>query len=283
MIDQLSQLLDFFSIGTNDLMQYFAAADRSNPRLAGVADPLEPSFLRLLHQVVTDAHAAERWVGLCGEMGGQARCLPLLVGLGLDEISLAAPDIAATRGSVADLSAAACAALVERAMRAASSREVSQMLDERGHWRELPLTSPELVDLDADCLTREEAIKAAVDLLYAAGRTDRPREIEEAVWRREETYSTGFGHGFAIPHCRTDAACASSMAVVKLRTGVAWNALDGHPVRTVILLVVREGEDAAAHMRVLASLARRLMHEEFRDAVEREQDPAALCELLWKP
>ena len=61
-----------------------------------------------------------------------------------------------------------------------------------------------------------------------------------------------------------------------------WNSIDGQPVRTVILLVVREAEQAATHMRVLASLARRLMHEEFRAEVEREQDPAALCGLLWR-
>jgi fructose-specific PTS system IIA-like component len=144
----------------------------------------------------------------------------------------------------------------------------------------MPLTEPDLVELDVDGRTKEEAIKAAVDLLSAAGRTDRPREIEEAVWRREETYSTGFGHGFAIPHCQTDAAAASSMAIVKLRAGVDWNAIDGQLVRTVILLVVREAESAGTHMRVLASLARRLMHEDFRADLEREQDPAALCALL---
>jgi multiphosphoryl transfer protein len=280
MIGQLGRVLDFFSLGTNDLLQYFAAVDRTNPRLASMANPLEPSFIRLLHQVVTGAHAAGRWVGLCGEMGGQARCLPLMVGLGLDEISLAAPDIPSIRALLADLSGSGCAALVERAMDAATAREVEQLLDERGHWREMPLIEPDLVELDADCRTKEEAIKAAVDLLSAAGRTDHPRELEEAVWRREETYSTGFGHGFAIPHCQTDTVAASSMAVLKLRAGVDWNAIDGQPVRTVILLVVREAEQAATHMRVLASLARRLMHEEFRAEVEREQDPAALCALL---
>ncbi len=280
MIGQLSGALDFFSIGTNDLLQYFAAVDRTNQRLAALADPLEPSFIRLLHQVVADAHASGRWVGLCGEMGGQARCLPLMIGLGLDEISLAAPGIAAARGLVADLSASGCAALVERAMRAATADEVGSLLAERGHWREKPLIEPDLVETDVACETREEAIKAAVDLLYAAGRTDRPREIEDAVWRREETYSTGFGHGFAIPHCQSDAVTASSMAIVKLGAGVDWKAIDGQPVRTVILLAVRQAEPAATHMRVLASLARRLMHEEFRCEVEQEQNPEKLCALL---
>ncbi len=154
------------------------------------------------------------------------------------------------------------------------------MLDERAHWRPLPLTEPELVRVHADCRTKEEAIKTAVDLLYGAGRTDRPRDVEEAVWRREAEYSTGFGHGFAIPHCKTDAVGANSMAVVKLQHGVEWGSLDGDAVRTVILLSIRESDTAAAHMRVLASLARRMMHEEFRVQVEQEQDPAALCRLL---
>ncbi len=280
MIDHLSRVLDFFSLGTNDLLQYFAAVDRGHARLAALADPLEPSFVRLLHRVVDDAHAHGRRVGLCGDMGGRATYLPLLVGLGLDEISMAAPDIPAMRARIADLSAVAAGAMVERALGASNARDVASLLGTYALWRELPLTDPELVELDADCRTREEAIKAAVDLLSAVGRTDRPREVEEAVWRREETGSTGFGHGFAIPHCKTDAVGASSLAVVRLRSGVDWHAADDQPVRTVILLAVREDAQASAHLRVLASLARRLMHDDFRAALERELDPAALCQLL---
>jgi fructose-specific PTS system IIA-like component len=139
---------------------------------------------------------------------------------------------------------------------------------------------PDLMGCVARGRTKEEAIKTAVDMLYGCGRTDRPRDVEEAVWRREADYSTGFGHGFAIPHCKTDAVDASSMAVVKLRHGVEWGSLDGDPVRTVVLLAIRESDAAATQMRVLASLARRMMHEEFRVTVEQEQDPAALCRLL---
>jgi fructose-specific PTS system IIA-like component len=280
LIGPLSGAMDFFSVGTNDLLQYFLAADRANPRLAPLANPLEPSFLRLLDRIVSEAHGRGRWVGLCGEMGGQARYLPVLVGLGLDEISLAPPDIASTKALLSGVSAAACRALVERAMEARTAGDVERMLDERAHWRPLPLTEPELVRVDADCRTKEEAIKAAVDLLYGAGRTDQPRDVEEAVWRREVEYSTGFGHGFAIPHCKTDSVGANSMAIVKLRACVDWDSLDGEPVRVVVLLAIRESEPAATHMRVLASLARRLMHEEFRAQVEQEQDPAALCRLL---
>ncbi|HEX7486570.1 MAG TPA: phosphoenolpyruvate--protein phosphotransferase [Vicinamibacterales bacterium] len=279
-IGPLSEALDFFSVGTNDLLQYFLAADRANARLTALANPLEPSFLRLLDHIVSDVHACGRWVGLCGEMGGQPRYLPVLVGLGLDEISLATPEIASTKALLTGLSAARCRALVEQAMKASTARDVARLLDQRDHWRPLPLTEPGLVRVNADCRTKEEAIKSAVDLLYAAGRTDRPRDVEEAVWQREATSSTGFGHGFAIPHGKTDAVGANSMAIVKLRAGVSWGSPDDQPVRTLILLAIRDTDQATTHMRVLASLARRLMHEKFRNQVEREQDPTALCRLL---
>jgi multiphosphoryl transfer protein len=280
LVGPLAGALDFFSVGTNDLLQYFLACDRGHPRLAPFANPLEPSFLRLLDHIVSQARAHGRWVGLCGEMGGRARFLPVLVGLGFDELSMPPPDIASTKALLSGLSAAACRALVERAMEAPTARDVEGLLDDRSHWRPLPLTEPELVRVHADCRTKEDAIKTAVDLLYGSGRTDRPRDVEEAVWRREADYSTGVGHGFAIPHCKTDAVDANSMAVVKLQHDVEWGSLDGDPVRTVVLLAIRESDTAATHMRVLASLARRLMHEEFRVKVEEEQDPAALCRLL---
>jgi multiphosphoryl transfer protein len=280
MVPQLSQHLDFFSIGTNDLLQYFLAADRSNPRLAALANPLEPAFLRLLDRVVHDAHSCNRWIGLCGEMGGQGRFLPLLVGLGLDEISMAAPEIAAAKSLLSGLSAEGCRSLTERAMQSSAVGDVAEMLTERAHWRPVPLVEPGLVRLDVDCWTKEEAIKTAVDLLFAAGRTDAPRDIEAAMWRREAEYSTGFGNGFAVPHCRTDAVAASSMAVVRLRTGIPWGAVGEQPVRTLIALAVRRSEPATAHMRVLAALARRLVHDEFRAELDQAADAEAVCAVL---
>jgi fructose-specific PTS system IIA-like component len=280
MIGALSQSVEFFSVGTNDLLQYFAAVDRTNPRVAALANPLEPAFLRLLDGIVADAHANGRWVGLCGELAGQPRYLPLLVGLGFDEISVAPPDVAAIKALLGSLSAASCRALVEDARRASTPGEVAERLTDRRHWRAQPLLDADLVALDVDARSKEEAIKAAVDLLYAAGRTDRPLEVERAVWEREATYSTGFGHGFAIPHCQTDAVGAHSMVVIRLRQGVAWNSLDGQPVRTVVLLVIRQAERAGEHMRVLAALARRLMHEDFRASLEQAPDAAGICATL---
>jgi multiphosphoryl transfer protein len=277
MIADLSAALDFFSIGTNDLLQYFVAADRANPRVAALANPFDPPFLRLLARIVADAHAHGRWVGLCGDLGGDARMLPLLVGLGLDELSMAVPALASTKALLSGLSAARCRALVEGALGASCAGEVTQLLGDRSHWRQEPLTAPDLVAIDVDAASKEEAIKAAADLLYAAGRTDRPRDIEDAIWQREQTCSTGFGNGFAIPHARTDAAGANSLAVVRLRKGVAWGSLDGLPVRTVLMLAIRQSEPASEYMRVLAALARRLTHEDFRAGLEGARDAVTLA------
>ena len=280
MIDHLAEHLDFFSIGTNDLLQYFVAADRANPRVAHLYEPLSPAFVRLLKHIVDGAHARGRWVGLCGELAGDVRALPLLVGLGLDEISLAAPGIAGVKAALREYWSGPCAELVARAAASATTGDVTAALGAPGLRRPRPLLTPELVLRRADCRSKAEAIKTIVDLLYVEGRTDRPRAVEDAVWRREEVYSTGFGHGFAVPHCKTDAVGANSLAVVTLRQPVEWGAIDGEPVGVLLLLAIRESEQATAHMRVLAALARRLMHEDFRARIAAEEDPDALCRFI---
>ncbi len=280
MMAELSRALDFFSIGTNDLLQYLLAADRTNPRVAGIARPFEPSFLRVLDSIVSQAREHGRWIGLCGELGGQARFLPLLVGLRLDEISMTVGEVAATKALLGSLSAEKCRALLGDALKAATADEVERRLDERGHWRAQPLIEPDLVALDVEARSQQEAIKAAVDLLYAAGRTDRPRDVEDAVWRREATYPTNVGHGVAVPHCKTDTVGSNSLAVVRLRRPVAWSASDEQPVRTVLLLASRQSDPATEHLRVFAALARTLMHEEFRNELDEAADPAAVCATL---
>ncbi len=91
--DQFAREVDFFSIGTNDLTQYTLAADRGNVKLSHLSDACNPAVLRLIQQVVNAAHAQGIWVGLCGELGGDADAVPVLLGLGLDEFSMAPASI----------------------------------------------------------------------------------------------------------------------------------------------------------------------------------------------
>ena len=87
-VDLLADEVDFFSIGTNDLIQYVMAADRGNARVSNLYNPLHPAVLRMIHKIIEEAHNAGREVGMCGEMASDPRVIPLLVGMGLDEFSM---------------------------------------------------------------------------------------------------------------------------------------------------------------------------------------------------
>jgi fructose-specific PTS system IIA-like component len=278
-IDELAAEVDFFSIGTNDLCQYFFAADRGNASVARHYNVLSPAFMRLLKKIVDAAHAHGKWIGLCGEMGENVHALPLLVGMGLDEISLAAPRIPATKAALATLNSSACIELLNTALRCPSADEVMQLVE--AHRRPaLPLLAPELVVFDVDASTKVEAIRALVDCLHVAGRTDAPAEVEEAVWRREETCSTGFGEGFAVPHCKTDSLNSPTVAIARLRNPVDWQAFDNRPVDIVILLGIRASDPDQEHLKTLARLSRLAMRDEFRDLLRNETSPQALVAAL---
>ncbi len=93
MADLFAREVDFFSIGTNDLTQYTMAAERTNEKMAYLADPCHPAIIRQIQRVIEEAHKAGIWVGVCGEMAGDPDAAPTLLGLGLDEFSMAAPAI----------------------------------------------------------------------------------------------------------------------------------------------------------------------------------------------
>src|SRR5699024_7876322 len=88
--NQFAKEVDFFSIGTNDLIQYTMAADRMNEHVSYLYQPYHPAILNLVQQVIEAAHAEGKWVGMCGEMAGDSLAIPLLLGLGLDEFSMSA-------------------------------------------------------------------------------------------------------------------------------------------------------------------------------------------------
>ena len=126
--DQLAGEADFFSIGTNDLTQYVMAADRGNANVAGLANALQPAVLRMIQQTVRAAHAAGIWVGMCGELAGNALATPLLVGLGLDELSMSAPALPAVKAAVRGLTMAEASALAGQVLAQVSVDGVMALL-----------------------------------------------------------------------------------------------------------------------------------------------------------
>lgn len=129
--DQLAAEVDFFSIGTNDLTQYVMAADRGNARVARLASALQPAVLRLIGQTVQAAHDAGIWVGLCGELGGDERATPLLLGLGLDELSMNAPSIPAVKDAIRSLTMEEAQQMAEEALEFSSASDVEEWLETR--------------------------------------------------------------------------------------------------------------------------------------------------------
>ncbi len=129
MADALADAADFFSIGTNDLVQYTLAADRTNPDLADLASALQPAVLRLIDGVVRAARRRDRHVAVCGESAADPRMIPLLVGLGVQDLSVSPGAIAATRATVAGLDLAACEALAARALAAGTLAEVLALVE----------------------------------------------------------------------------------------------------------------------------------------------------------
>ncbi|HUA87526.1 MAG TPA: phosphoenolpyruvate--protein phosphotransferase [Bryobacteraceae bacterium] len=278
LLPHLAAELDFFSIGTNDLCQYFFAVDRENSDLARLAQVRSPGFLALLEQIAAGLRARGRWVGMCGEMAGDPRNLPLLAGLGLDEISVPVNEIAGFKKRIANLSAERCRTLLDHAVRCGTTEEVERLLDDAGFGgSEKPLLDSALIQLDSESRGKEEVISELVNALYAAGYTDDRGALEEALWARESVYPTGVGHGFAIPHCKSKAVLANGIAMVRLRQPIEWGSLDHRPVGVVVLFAVRESTGQNFPMKLFAQLARKLMDEKFRDLLTGAQSPVELA------
>ena len=120
---QFAKEVDFFSIGTNDLIQYTMAADRMNEQVSYLYQPYNPSILRLINNVIKAAHAEGKWAGMCGEMAGDQKAVPLLVGMGLDEFSMSATSVLRTRSLMKKLDTAKMEEYANRALTECSTME----------------------------------------------------------------------------------------------------------------------------------------------------------------
>lgn len=129
--DKFAKEVDFFSVGTNDLIQYTMAADRMNERVSYLYQPYNPSILRLIKNVIDAAHAEGKWAGMCGEMAGDQTAVPLLVGMGLDEFSMSATSILKTRSLMKRLDTTKMAELADRALKECDTmEEVVELVNE---------------------------------------------------------------------------------------------------------------------------------------------------------
>ena len=125
---QFAKEVDFFSIGTNDLIQYTMAADRMNERVSYLYQPYNPSILRLIKHVIDSAHKEGKWAGMCGEMAGDQTAVPLLVGLGLDEFSMSASSVLKTRSLISKLTLSDMQALAAKAINECATVEEVEAL-----------------------------------------------------------------------------------------------------------------------------------------------------------
>ena len=126
--DQFAKEVDFFSIGTNDLIQYTFAADRMSTSISYLYQPYNPSILRLIKNVIDAAHKEGKWTGMCGEMAGEQMAAPLLLGLGLDEFSMSATSILAQRKLIRSLSQADMEKLAAEALQKGTMEEVVELV-----------------------------------------------------------------------------------------------------------------------------------------------------------
>jgi phosphocarrier protein FPr len=125
----LAKEVDFFSVGTNDLTQYTLAIDRGHPTLSAQADGLHPAVLQLIDITVRAAHAHGKWVGVCGELAADPLAVPVLVGLGVDELSVSGRSIAEVKARIRELSLTQAQTLAQQALAVGSANEVRALVE----------------------------------------------------------------------------------------------------------------------------------------------------------
>ncbi len=130
MADLFAKEVDFFSIGTNDLIQYTMAADRMNEQVSYLYQPYNPAILRLIKSVIDAAHKEGKWVGMCGEMAGDEVAIPILLGLGLDEFSMSATSILPARSQILKLSNSEISELTDQILNMQTCQEVENFVKE---------------------------------------------------------------------------------------------------------------------------------------------------------
>ncbi|MFQ7476607.1 putative PEP-binding protein, partial [Anaerotignum sp.] len=129
--EDLAKVVDFFSIGTNDLTQYLLAVDRGNQKIARLYNSFHPAVLRAIRTVIQAGHKYDKMVGMCGEFASDEKAVPILLGMGLNEFSMAASEIASTRYQIRHLNYEHCQALADEICKKSTIAEVREMLEKQ--------------------------------------------------------------------------------------------------------------------------------------------------------
>lgn len=278
LLEKAANYLDFVSIGSNDLAQYFLACDRGNPYVRHLYDYRNPTFLALMRDITQRAHTAGLAISLCGEMAADRQMLPLLIGMGLTQLSMASGAITACKEALTSMNVEQCQQLLETAIACESGEQVLEHVEQfiRSQSQKSVL-APELLLLDKNVASKEEAIKLLTDNLEVHQRVVSGVLAERAIWDREAVFSTALGFSVAIPHCKSAHVLHSSISVLRLKSPLSWG--EGVDVKLVIMLAVNEQEQEN-HMKIFSRLARKLMHSDFRDLLQMLSDSAAITDLL---
>lgn len=272
LMDKFGPEIDFSSVGSNDLIQYFFAADRGNPLVKYLSQPLNPSFLRLLKSAIDRAHAQGKWVGLCGEIAGDSRLTPVFVGLGFDELSMSSNFIPEVKAVLSSLKTGDCQKLVAEAMESATAEDNVQMLDNFYQERfSEELINAKLVNLESESQSKAEVIQELAVMLELEGRVSNRASLEQALWKREDDVATEIGFGLAIPHCQSASVRTPTIALIKLKHPVDWQSKEGQPVDLIVGLAIPPGEKVRPKLQLLPRLSRKLIHEEFRAKLREAQ------------
>ncbi|WP_433636291.1 phosphoenolpyruvate--protein phosphotransferase [Kluyvera georgiana] len=280
-IPEMAEYADFFSVGSNDLTQYFFAADRGNPQVANVYDNYASSFLRALQFAIDEVHRAGKWIGLCGELGASKDFLPLLIGMGFDELSMSATAIPGVKHALRELNFAQCRLMALEVLALTRSAEVKAALQTPAVKAETQksILAPEFILFNLDAEDKNEVIKKMTDNLWLHHRTDCREHLCDDIWTREDAFSTAVGYGFAIPHTKSDHITDSTISMATLAHPIIWG---DQQVETIFMLTVCKSADSNMHMKYFSTLARKLMKEEFRNEIKNADSVDVLYNLMTR-
>ncbi|MBN2064283.1 MAG: phosphoenolpyruvate--protein phosphotransferase [Sedimentisphaerales bacterium] len=281
-IPQLAGIIDFISLGTNDLTQYFTAVDRGNKQVSSLYQSEHPGFLKFIKYIVEQAHKSNLIVSMCGEMAGQLANLPILLGTGIDDLSVSIPSVLPIKAAVSGASASECSLLLDELVGLKSAIDVKErVVAFNNRPSDKSAVDVALVDLKADCVNKPEVIRHVCNMLAGDNRTGDAVELEKDFWRREAVYSTGLGFGIAVPHCKTSSVNCNSICVLKLKQAVEWESIDNMPVDVIIAMTIKDVEQAGnLHMKIFSRLARHIMHEKFRESLRTIESAQEIVEFL---